>query len=111
MTTPSHAPSPLSLKRPSSASDTGATPSKKQKRHYHHTHRLERPLDVQVPGAAFGDEPSVDQLLTSSIGLVLSNAGFEYAEAVALDATTRRVEECMLSIPCSLECVFQFDLA
>ena len=95
MATPSHSASPLPRKRGMSDSDSRGVPSKKQKRHYHHIHNLRQPLDVEVPGAAFSEELSVQQLFTSSIGRVLNEAGFEYAEAVAMDGVSSRTEECM----------------
>ncbi|PGH08780.1 hypothetical protein AJ79_05879 [Helicocarpus griseus UAMH5409] len=87
--------SPLNLKR-SSSPDFKDPAIKRQRRQYPHHHRLQNPLQTNLPDPAITDDASVDTLLNLSISLLLRDNGFSHAEPVALDSFRNGVEEYML---------------
>ncbi|PYI26164.1 hypothetical protein BP00DRAFT_440206 [Aspergillus indologenus CBS 114.80] len=72
--------------------------AKRVKRHYHHHHRLQSPVNPSLPEPAIVDDVCVDQLLNRSISQYLRTCGFELADPAALDAFRRVTEEYILSV-------------
>ncbi|PYH48627.1 uncharacterized protein BP01DRAFT_371554 [Aspergillus saccharolyticus JOP 1030-1] len=90
-----------SIKRSvSSLPDDGLNVSdtKRVKRHYHHHHRLQSPVNPALPEPAIVDDACIDKLLNRSIGQYLQTCGFELADPAALDAFRRVTEEYILSV-------------
>jgi hypothetical protein len=68
--------------------------AKHQKRSYHHHHRLQKPFEYDLREAAITDESTVAHLMNQAIGRVLSDAGFCFADPVALNSLQNATEEC-----------------
>lgn len=85
------------LKRSSSLlSGTQDVPeSKRQKRPYHHHHRLEHPINTSLHEPAITDDVSVDDLMNRAIATSFKDTGFDQATPVALDCVRQAAEECM----------------
>jgi hypothetical protein len=67
---------------------------KRQKRHYHHNHKLQAPLQAPLRE----DDGTVMHLLERSIGHILTSTGYDIAEPTALDAFRQAAEECTYSL-------------
>ncbi|OKL57973.1 hypothetical protein UA08_06796 [Talaromyces atroroseus] len=89
-----------SLKRSSSSSLSPVRDPaiKRQKRHYHHNHKLHKPIQVQLREPALLDDGIVTHLLERSIGQILTSTGYEIAEPTALDAFRQAAEEYFLHL-------------
>lgn len=87
------------LKRSSSSlSDLQDVPeSKRQKRPYHHHHRLQKPINTTLREPAVTNDESIDNLMNRAIATSFKNAGFDQASPVALDSVRQAAEECMYS--------------
>ncbi|KAN0071756.1 Transcription factor TFIID complex subunit 8 C-term domain containing protein [Elaphomyces granulatus] len=72
--------------------------AKHQKRSYHHHHRLQKPFEYDLREAAITDESTVAHLMNQAIGRVLSDAGFCFADPVALNSLQNATEEFMLRL-------------
>src|SRR6267378_4319550 len=68
--------------------------AKHQKRSYHHHHRLQKPFEYDLREAAITDESTVAHFMNQAIGRVLSDAGFCFADPVALNSLQNATEEC-----------------
>lgn len=77
---------------PLSSGDTEEPPSKQQKRTVHQ-HRVRYKQDVGPNRILHDDEAHF--LLTRSVALALTVAGFDGAEPVAIESFRAEVEECM----------------
>lgn len=84
-----------SLKRSSSSQPPVREPDvKRQKRYYHHNHKLQQPIQAQLREPALLDDGTVTHLLERSIGQILTSTGYDIAEPTALDAFRQAAEEC-----------------
>jgi hypothetical protein len=85
-----------SLKRSSASQSPADEPStKRQRQHYHHSHKLRHPVTTQIQEPALLDDGAVTHLLECSIGQILTKTGYDIAEPAALDAFRQATEECM----------------
>ena len=75
--------------------------AKRQKRSYHHHHRLQTPFKYDLLEPAITDESTVAHSMNRAIGRVLSDAGFCFADPVALNSLRDATEECTRYLPLS----------
>lgn len=80
------------IKRSSSSPD--GPDAKRLKRPYHHSHHLAHPVDPALPEPAIVDDAYVEHVMNRSIGLALSQEGFDIADPAALESFRIATEEC-----------------
>ncbi|EED12196.1 bromodomain associated domain protein [Talaromyces stipitatus ATCC 10500] len=87
------------LKRSSASQSPIHEPAtKRQKRHYHHNHKLHHPVQTQLREPALLDDGAVAHLLECSIGQILTETGYDIAEPTAIDAFRHATEEYILHL-------------
>lgn len=81
------------IKRPSSSLDQKNP--KRIKRHYHHHHRLQEPVELpSTSEPAVQDDTHLDLLMNRAIGQTLKDTGFDIADPAALSSFRSATEEC-----------------
>ncbi|KAF7117342.1 hypothetical protein CNMCM5793_006091 [Aspergillus hiratsukae] len=72
--------------------------TKRLKRSYHHHHRLRNPVIPALPEPAITDDAHVDHLMNRSIGICLTESGFDLADPAALESFRYATEEYLLKL-------------
>lgn len=73
-----------------------AAESKRPKQHYHHHHRLREPVTLpSTTEPVVQDEGKIDHLMNRSIGKLLKDVGFDFADPAAMSSFQSAAEERM----------------
>lgn len=84
------------IKRSSESMSPSWQPTaKRQKRVYHHHHKPEYPLKCNPREPAITDSSIIAHLMNCAIGQIVSQAGFDMADPVAIERLRYATEECM----------------
>lgn len=87
----------MPLKRSSESMSPSALPTaKRQKQFYHHYHKLQHPLKIDLREQAITEDATVAHLMNRAIGQIVTQAGFDLAEPVAMEGLRLATEECMI---------------